>query len=84
MYIKLQTMPVQMSPERTSLAATTSNSASLQNILASGPGDIAHCESNRSCLPLSDNNVSTTNDNLIDRDWDIPCETDDINVNIPL
>ena len=37
-------------------------------------------ENARNCLPLSDNNVSTTNDTLIERTWDIPCETDDINV----
>ena len=37
-------------------------------------------ENSRNCLPLSDNNVSTTNDALMERAWDIPSETDDINV----
>ena len=39
-------------------------------------------ENARNCLPLSDNNVSTTNDVLMERNWEIPCETDDINVSI--
>ena len=39
-------------------------------------------ENARNCLPLSDNNVSTTNDTLMERTWDIPSETDDINVRI--
>ena len=33
-------------------------------------------------LPISDNNVSTTNDGLVDTEWDMPCETDDINVSV--
>ena len=37
-------------------------------------------ENAQNCLPLSDNNVSTTNDVFIERTWDIPSETDDINV----
>ena len=41
-----------------------------------GVGD----ENVRNFLPLSDNNVSTTNDILMERNWDIPSETDDINV----
>ena len=39
-------------------------------------------ENSRNCLPLSDNNVSTTNDALMERTWDIPSETDDINVRV--
>ena len=58
------------------LATFPSNSASLQNTLA----DTVVSENMSSYLPLSDNNVSTTNDSLIERNWDIPCETDDINV----
>ena len=58
------------------MATFPSNSASLQNTLA----DTVVSENMSNYLPLSDNNVSTTNDSLIERNWDIPCESDDINV----
>ena len=56
------------------------NSSTFQNVSTAGSGIIALSENNRSVLPLSYNNVSTTNDRLTERDWEIPCETDDINV----
>ena len=78
--ISLQATSEQMLAEKMNMASFPSNSTSLQNTLADTVTDNIVSENMSNYLPLSDNNVSTTNDSLIERNWDIPCETDDINV----
>ena len=69
-----------LSTEKVNISLLASNTLSLHGNLPIGGIDTAAPDSMRNCLPLSDNNVSTTNDSLIERNWDLPCETDDINV----
>ena len=72
-----------MSPRKGKVAVSRRNLNSFAQNYATSSNMISPSQSSdRNCLPLSDNNVSTTNtnDSLMDRDWDIPCETDDINV----
>jgi hypothetical protein len=69
-----------MQVEKINMATFPSDSASLHNTLAETVTNNVVSENLSNYLPLSDNNVSTTNDSLMERNWDIPCETDDINV----
>ena len=71
-----QSPSVQTPPEKFNLPMVSNDHSSAKTRSTEGVGD----ENVRNFLPLSDNNVSTTNDILMERNWDIPSETDDINV----
>ena len=71
-----QNPSVQTPPEKLNLPMFSNHHGSAKTRSMEGVGD----ENVRNFLPLSDNNVSTTNDILMERNWDIPSETDDINV----
>ena len=71
-----QNPSAQTPPEKFNLPMFSNDQGSAKTRPMEGVGD----ENVRNFLPLSDNNVSTTNDILMERNWDIPSETDDINV----
>ena len=71
-----QNPSVQTPSEKLNLPMFSNDHSSAKTRSTEGVGD----ENVRNFLPLSDNNVSTTNDILMERNWDIPSETDDINV----